>query len=198
MRTSRSKLDIKTFGMVHGCYQRVVELLEDLKDQAPNLEEVVSAGTPTFQAALTYPGFVQSGLEHTVSPGTVVFHDLRSEEENPGLRLSAAAQVLTRVISHPRPGMFTCDAGSKSLAAEAGDPCAEVSGSPQYEALAPSEEHLPFRVNDGPPPPRGTALMLIPRHVCPTVNLHEEALLLETNDTTARVPVAARAHAPWR
>jgi len=37
----------------------------------------------------------------------------------------------------------------------------------------------------------------VPRHVCPTVNLHEEAVLVEADGSMRTVPVAARAHAPW-
>ena len=51
---------------------------------------------------------------------------LRSRRGQPGLGLRPAALVLTRVVSHPAPDLATCDAGSKSIAAEAGDPCAEV------------------------------------------------------------------------
>jgi D-serine deaminase-like pyridoxal phosphate-dependent protein len=182
---------------VHRCYERTMELLKDLRPYAPNLTEVVTSGTSTFQAALSFEGFSQAGLQHTVSPGTVVFHDIRSEEENPGFQLSPAALVLARVISNPREKHFTCDAGSKSIAAEAGDPCAIVVGHSGYQAQSPSEEHLPFVVTEGATPTRGEPLLLIPRHVCPTVNLHEEAVLVEADGSTRRVPVAARAHAPW-
>ena len=47
---------------------------------------------------------------------------------------------------------------------------------------------------DAPRPERGTALMLVPQHVCPTVNLAEEALLMEGGRLVDKVPVAARAH----
>lgn len=182
---------------IHRCYGEVVSLLDDLCAVAPGIEEVVSAGTPSFLSALSFEGFSNAGLKHTLSPGTVVFHDLRSEEESPKLGLLPAAQVLTRVISRPNTTMFTCDAGSKSLAAEAGDPCAIIDGHPEYKAQPPSEEHLPFKVAEGLAPSRGESFTLIPRHVCPTVNLHEEAILIEADGSTRTVPVAGRAHAPW-
>ena len=64
-------------------------------------------------------------------------------------------------------------------------------------AETPSEEHLPLRVVSGPRPPRGEILELFPRHVCPTVNLAEEALLLDGGELVGRVPVSARAHDLW-
>ena len=127
----------------------------------------------------------------------MVLHDGRSEEENPGLGLEPAAWVLARVVSLPRAGRVTVDAGSKSLAAEAGDPCAQPLDRPDWRAVAPSEEHLPLDVPLGTSARRGDAVRLFPRHVCPTVNLHEEAVLLEEGAEPRTVPVAARAHAPW-
>jgi len=48
------------------------------------------------------------------------------------------------------------------------------------------------------PPPRGSIVVLIPRHVCPTVNLAEEVLLVDGGEGDARsytvVPVVGRGH----
>ena len=66
------------------------------------------------------------------------------------------------MISHPTADVATCDAGSKSLAAEAGDAAAYVLGHPGLVAQSPSEERLPLRVVDGDLPPRGTELLLVP------------------------------------
>ena len=155
--------------------------------------EIVTAGTPAFRHALQYGPFRSAGFVHRVSPGTVVFHDARTEIENPGIGLVPAALVLTRVVSHPAADIATCDAGSKSVAAESGDPCAYVLGDSTLEALKPSEEHLPLRVR-GDRPARGTTLLLVPQHVCPTVNLAEQAVLVEAGTAPRIVPVAARAH----
>ena len=116
---------------------------------------------------------------------------MRSEQQNPGCGLVPAAVVFSRVVSHPCDDVATCDAGSKAIAVDAGDPCAEVLGHPGLRALKPSEEHLPLRVIDGSRPERGRGLFLIPRHVCPTVNLAEEALLIERGEVREIVPVSA-------
>jgi D-serine deaminase-like pyridoxal phosphate-dependent protein len=180
---------------VFACYDPLIELLDVFERERLPVGEVTTSGTPTFQHALSYePLAARAGTVHRVSPGTVVYHDLRSEEENEGLALVPAALVFARVVSHPGPDRVTCDAGSKSIAAEAGDPCAYVLGHPELEARPPSEEHLPLRVTSGQRPPRGTELLLVPRHVCPTVNLAEEAVLIEGGEVRAVVPVAARAH----
>jgi len=174
-------------------YAMLLETLDELRaDTEPY--EVVTSGTPAFRYALEFEPF--RGLApavHRVSPGTVVFHDLRSEQELDDLDLVPAAVVFARVVSRPRPDRVTADGGSKSIAAEAGDPCAFALGYPGLEALTPSEEHLPFAVRSGPRPSRGTELYLVPRHVCPTVNLAEQALLVD-GETIVVSRVRARAH----
>ncbi len=177
------------------CYDEVGELLDELFALGLPVGEVITAGTPAFLGACGYRGFERhAGLVHRLSPGTVVLHDGRSQQETPELGLVPAAVVFTRVVSHPAPGLVTCDAGSKSVAAEAGDPIAWVLGYPGLVAQPPSEEHLPLRVESGDAPPRGAELYLVPRHVCPTVNLAEACLLVDSGEVLGSAPIAARAH----
>ena len=67
-------------------------------------------------------------------------------------------------------------------------------GWPELGAQRPSEEHLPLRGQPGRLPPRGSVLQLVPRHVCPTVNLAEQAALVEDRRLVGVVGVRARAH----
>lgn len=176
-------------------YGELLEVLAALREAGIEVPELVTSGTPGFRAALAFPGFRDlEGTLHRVSPGTVVLHDARSAEQNPDLALEPAAVVFTRVVSRPTRTRLTCDAGSKSIAAEAGDPCALALGHPGLVARAPSEEHLPFEVVSGEAPARGAALLLVPRHVCPTVNLAEAALFLDGERVLGVHPIAARAH----
>ena len=181
--------------IAHAGYERLAALARGLLDEGLVIDEIVTSGTPTFRYALEFQTLgAIAGALHRVSPGTVTYHDLRSERDLEDLDLLPAALLLARVVSHPAEDIVTCDAGSKSIAAEAGDPCALVLGHPELEPLAPSEEHLPLRVRGGVRPPRGTRLLLIPRHVCPTVNLAEQALIFDGSSPRAVVSVAARAH----
>ena len=176
-------------------YDVALALCADLRAAGAPPGELVTSGTPTFRHALAHPGLAAlEGVAHTVSPGTVVYHDLRSELENPELGLEPAALVHARVVSRPDARSVTCDAGSKSIAAEAGHPCALVLGHPELRARVPSEEHLPLDVLSGPAPERGAGLLLFPRHVCPTINLAEEAVLVDGERLVGVVPVKARAH----
>jgi D-serine deaminase-like pyridoxal phosphate-dependent protein len=99
---------------------------------------------------------------------------------------------MTRVVSHPAPGLITCDAGHKTVSADAGVPTCAVLGHPELEPLTPSEEHLPMRVTGTQIPHIGQLLFLIPRHVCPTVNNFDEALLISGGKLLAVEPVSAR------
>ena len=153
--------------------------------------ELVTSGTPTFPIALAYEPF--SAFDHTVSPGTVIYWDTRSSEL--GIDgFACAVQVQARVVSAPAADRITVDAGSKALDAAAGIPCARAMGSFHLRALKPSEEHLPMLVERGPAPAIGTLLRLVPRHVCPTVNLADDAVLVQDGNVLRIVPVRARGH----
>jgi len=177
------------------CYDELMNVLADLDGRGNAVPEVITSGTPTFPCAIAYePLSGLAGTVHRVSPGTAVLGDTRAMQEIPEVGLVPAAVVFARVVSHPADGLVTCDAGSKSIAADAGDPCAEAIGHPELVALTPNEEHLPLRVNSGAAPPRGTELLLVPRHVCPTVNLAEKAVLMENGLLREIVEVIGRAH----
>jgi len=131
---------------------------------------------------------------HRVSPGTVVYCDASSLQQLPreyGYR--AAALVLARVVSHPQAGIVTCDAGHKTVSADAGVPTCVVVGHPDLTPLSPSEEHLPLAVAAGTKAPRvGETLYLLPRHVCPTVNNFNDAVLVRNGRIESIEPVSAR------
>lgn len=171
----------------HAVYTELAALARDLGVTG----ELVTSGTPTFVDALAFAGFAE--FHHTVSPGTVIYWDARSEELGiPGFRF--AVEVHGRVVSRPTDARFTVDCGSKALDAAAGSPCALLVGDVAAAAGTPSEEHLPFLVTAGRAPRVGTAVRLVPRHVCPTVNLADRAVLLDAGRIVDIVPVTARGH----
>ncbi len=176
----------------HVHYERLLHLQNQLKQAGMESPALLTSGTPAFPIALAYPGFQE--MDHRVGPGTVVFFDGKSQEF--GLSgFQPAASVLTRVIARPDDHHFTCDAGSKAVDAANPDPVATIVGHSEWTAMRPSEEHLPFGAPEGDAPPTGTLLELIPHHICPTVNLAEEAVLLDDNAVIGSAPVSARAHA---
>jgi D-serine deaminase-like pyridoxal phosphate-dependent protein len=176
-------------------YDRLLEIVAALSVAGCAPREVITSGTPATQAALAHAGLSAGPFQHRVSPGTVVYNDMSSLGQLPGLGYQAAVMVLTTVISHPAPGMFTCDAGHKSVSADAGVPTCQVVGHPEYVPLKPSEEHLPMRVEgSGEVPEIGSLIYLMPRHVCPTVNNFDEAVMVAGGEIRGVERVTARGH----
>ena len=159
---------------------------------------MITSGTPAFPCAATYAPFRSGDFVHRASPGTVIYSDMTSRAQLPEeWGYQPAAVVVTTVVSHPKPNRVTCDAGHKSVSADSGVPTCEVAGRPDLRPLKPSEEHLPIEVTDGfKPPAIGDALYLIPRHVCPTVNNFDDALIVSQGRIVGLERVTARGHAP--
>jgi len=178
----------------HSGYDRLLKVVSELEQRGMRVPEVITAGTPTFACSVAYEGFRTGRFIHRVSPGTTVYCDATTLTQLPseyGYR--PAVLVLTRVVSHPRAGVITCDAGHKSVSADAGVPTCVVIGHPELTPLSPSEEHLPMAVQAGATGPQiGEALHLLPRHVCPTVNNFDCALLVQDGEIKAVEKVSAR------
>jgi len=178
----------------HTGYDRLLAIVEELEKNGIAVEEVITAGTPTFPCSLSYAGFRREKFVHRVSPGTVVYNDATSLAQLPReYGYKPAVMVATRVISHPRAGIISCDAGHKAVSADAGVPTCIVAGHSELTPLPPSEEHLPMDVVGGGVGPKvGEVLYLLPRHVCPTVNNFDYALLVRRNQVEAVERVSAR------
>jgi D-serine deaminase-like pyridoxal phosphate-dependent protein len=177
-------------------YDRLLQLVASLESAGLPVAEIVTAGTPALAWSLAYPGFRANGPVHRASPGTLIYNDLTTTATLPAAwNLRPAALVAATVVSHPAPGRITCDAGHKSVSADAGVPTCLVLGRPDLEPLKPSEEHLPIAVAEGAAVPAvGDILYLVPRHVCPTVNSFDEAVLVRGGRIEAIERVAARGH----
>lgn len=180
----------------HHGYDRLLEIVRELQRSGMNVSEVITSGTPTFPASLSHEGLRRGNFLHRVSPGTVVYGDASSLQQLPpeyGYR--PAALVAARAVSHPHPGIVTCDAGHKAVSADAGVPTCVVVGHPELTPLAPSEEHLPIAVREGfDGPSVGEVLYLLPRHICPTVNNFDSALWVRNGKIESVEEVSARGH----
>lgn len=178
----------------HFGYDRLMAVISVLESAGVRVPEVITAGTPTFPAALAYPAFRSANFVHRVSPGTIVYTDATMLAQLPnayGYR--PAVLVAARVVSHPRPGIVTCDAGHKAVTADAGVPTCVVVGHPELTPIAPSEEHLPITVRDVDAAPEvGEVLYLLPRHICPTVNNFEHAVIVRGGKIESVERVSAR------
>jgi D-serine deaminase-like pyridoxal phosphate-dependent protein len=178
----------------HGGYDRLLKIVREIEHSGIGVPEVITSGTPTFPSSLSFEGFRHAGFIHRVSPGTVVYCDATSLAQLPReYGYLPAVLVLTRVVSQPRGGIVTCDAGHKAVSADAGVPTCVVVGRSELTPLSPSEEHLPMAVREEAAGPQvGEALHLLPRHVCPTVNNFDCALLIRNGEVKSVEKVSAR------
>jgi D-serine deaminase-like pyridoxal phosphate-dependent protein len=178
----------------HDGYDRLMNVIGEIERSGISVLEVITAGTPTFPCSLSYAGFRNAGFIHRISPGTVVYGDATSLALFPKeYGYQPGVLVLSRVISRPSAGIVTCDAGHKSVSADAGVPTCVVVGHPELTPRSPSEEHLPMAVAEGAlGPDVGGLLYLMPRHVCPTVNNFDCALLVRDGAIEKVEKVSAR------
>jgi D-serine deaminase-like pyridoxal phosphate-dependent protein len=178
----------------HTGYERLLKVVGDIERGGARVPEVITAGTPTFPCSLAFQGFRGQSFAHRVSPGTVVYCDATCLAQLPNeYGYQPAVLVLARVVSRPRAGRITCDAGHKAVSADAGVPTCLVLGHPELTPLSPSEEHLPMAVEaEAAGPQVGEALYLLPRHVCPTVNNFDCALLVRHGEVQSLEKVSAR------
>ena len=182
--------------LAHQGYDRLMEIVTAVEADGSRVREVITSGTPAFPCAASYRPFRSDSFVHRASPGTVVYSDATSlTQMPPEWGFQPAAVVVSTVVSHPRANYVTCDAGHKSVSADAGVPTCIVAGRPDLLPLKPSEEHLPIEVqNGGSRPEIGEPLYLIPRHVCPTVNNFGDAVLVKDHRVVGIELVTARGH----
>jgi D-serine deaminase-like pyridoxal phosphate-dependent protein len=109
-----------------------------------------------------------------IRPGTYVFYDASSIETECCVEADCALRVLTTVVSTSVPGQCVIDAGSKTLSSDqtvGSGTFGHVVGRP-WTIRKLNEEHGYVGI-DGRAR-IGEKVWVVPSHVCPTVNLHDE------------------------
>ncbi|MEU8005637.1 alanine racemase [Catellatospora sp. NPDC049111] len=130
-----------------------------------------------------------------IRPGVYVFNDAQQVElgvcDFDDVSLSVVATVVSRSADH-----VILDAGGKVLGA---DRSAWATGHgrlpdlPDARITALSEHHATVTLPPGAElPERGTTLRVLPNHVCATVNLADELVVVSGGTAVDRWPVAAR------
>lgn len=166
-------------------FGQVIALAEKIKATG-NIDCVlVGGGSPTFPVYAK-----RSHIE--CSPGTFVFWDWGYAQKYPEEPFSFAALVITRVISVVDEQTICVDLGHKAIAAEMPFPRVHFLNAPAAAAVSQSEEHLVLKVDDSSVYRPGDVLYGVPVHICPTVALHEYALVAEHNLVTESWQVIAR------
>jgi D-serine deaminase-like pyridoxal phosphate-dependent protein len=93
-------------------------------------------------------------------------------------------------MSRPSSARAIVDAGLKASSVDSGMP--GIWNHPGWRYLKASDEHGVIECTEASPPALGEALMLIPGHCDPTVNLYDEIICFRGDRVEAVWPVAAR------
>jgi D-serine deaminase-like pyridoxal phosphate-dependent protein len=151
----------------------------------------VSAGsTPTALRSASAP-------VNEERPGTYVFNDRQQVGLGSATDDQVALVVASTVVSTAVTGQVVIDAGSKALTS---DKPAWLNGHGAVVDLdgvpvgSLNECHGMVAIADGPPPPLGTVVRVVPNHVCTVVNLFDTYEVVSNGKLVDRWPVTARGH----
>ena len=174
---------------VLGGFEAAQALRERLTGAGLHVPAIVAGGTGSFPI---YADVEDSSVE--LSPGTCVFHDAGYGAQFPDLPFTPSALVLTRVVSRPRADRVTMDLGYKAVASDA-PPSQRVvfPAIPDARIVLQNEEHLVVETAQAEAFSPGDSLLAVPWHICPTCNLHREAVLVEGGHPVARWEITAGA-----
>ncbi len=165
----------------------VIELRKQLEMSDLEVPALIAGGSPTFPFHAGY-------ADRECSPGTTVLWDFSYAEKFADMPFEIAAVLLTRVVSKPAMNRLTLDLGHKAVAAE--NPLAiraRIAEIPDAQLVMQSEEHLVIESAMAKEFPIGQPLHALPKHVCPTVALYSEGVLVEDGMATERWTISARA-----
>jgi D-serine deaminase-like pyridoxal phosphate-dependent protein len=146
---------------------------------------VVAGGTPTFPIHARNP-------DVECSPGTYVLWDFGYADLLPDLPFELAALLLTRVVSKPGGNRLCLDLGHKAVAAENPQPRVRFLNLPNARPMMHSEEHLVIETEFAERFKVGDCLYAVPKHICPTVALHDEAVVVDQGQAVDRWVISAR------
>ncbi len=130
-----------------------------------------------------------------VRPGTYVFGDLSLAAQHKVMPWDTlAATILATVVDRPEPGLALIDAGSKTFS---GDKTPEgitamALDRRDIQVVRCNEEHGWTRGADVDQLRVGDRLQFLPAHICPAVNLADEALVISGGKIVDVWKVAAR------
>jgi D-serine deaminase-like pyridoxal phosphate-dependent protein len=160
-------------------------LREELVQAGLPVPAIVAGGSPTF------PRHARRG-DVQCSPGTCLLWDQAYATKLPDLEFQPAALVLTRVISRPGPNLLCLDLGHKAVAAESPPPRVNLLNLPDARPVAHHEEHLVVETARAGAFGVGHCFYGVPWHICPTVALYAEAVIVKEGRAQGTWKIAAR------
>jgi D-threonine aldolase len=164
----------------------VAELRQQIVSAGLPWPRVVAGGTPTFP-------FHARRADVECTPGTCALWDWGYSTNLPDLDFLHAAVLLTRVVSKPTGDRLCLDVGHKAVASEMPHPRVYFPDLRDAKPVAHNEEHLVLETPRASEFAVGSVFYGIPWHVCPTVALHSESVVVKDGRAAAHWNIAARA-----
>lgn len=170
----------------------MADLAEQLRRAGIPVNEVSVGSTPTGLSAAQVHGVTE------VRPGTYVFFDRMTTQKGTSAPEEIALSILATVVSRPAPDIAVIDAGSKTFC---GDVVPEKAGLKGYGVTTDGESGIVVRMNEehgivrlapGFAPEVGEKLTFFPNHVCTSVNLSDELVIVRAGVVQDLWRVAAR------
>lgn len=167
------------------------EIATALREEGITVDVVSVGSTPTAPYSSAIPGVTELRV------GNYIFNDAMQVQLGSATFDDCALTVLSTVISVPAEYRAIIDAGSKALAAERGaHGNAKLSGFghiPGKNATLDrlSEEHGVI-LFENESFVIGERLRIIPNHACSVTNLFDFAYMIDSDEVTEVVPIAAR------
>jgi D-serine deaminase-like pyridoxal phosphate-dependent protein len=185
---AQPKETIKEVALAAG--RTLVETADELRHRGVEIAVVSVGSTPAAAYTASVPGITE------MRPGTYVFRDTYGFRYGVYGPERCAARVAATVVSHAAPERCILDAGSKTLSLDTspGHPGhGYIVGHPAAVIHALSEEHGWVNIGtDDPGLAIGQRVEVIPNHICPAVNLHDELLIARDGRIVDTWRVAAR------
>jgi D-serine deaminase-like pyridoxal phosphate-dependent protein len=169
----------------------VIACVRSLEAAQVSVDRVVVGGTPGFLHDLNeLVNHNHLDADVLVSPGTWVYWDTNYEKKMPGM-FEFAALILTQVMDLPGEDRATLNLGYKRWGADQGP--VELFSEPGLQVVSSSEEHTVLQC-PGRRLSLGERVLIVPRHVCSTVNLWETFTVVDDRGgvEAACVPVTGR------
>ena len=151
------------------------------------VRHVTGGGTATFLNER------DSGVFDEIQAGSYAFMDRDYADNKRGdgdIAFEHALFVRTTVMSRATDGRAVVDAGLKASSVDSGMPSVWRRDDLRY--VKASDEHGVLAVAEGAALSLGEALMLVPGHCDPTVNLYDELVCVRGQRVEAVWPIAAR------
>ena len=167
-------------------FAHVRAVRDELAKSGMTVPRVVAGGTPTFPLH-------SQRQDVECSPGTSVFWDWGYSATLPDLDFLPAVLLLTRVISKPGTNLLCLDLGHKAVASENPPPRVQLLELPDARQVGHSEEHLVLETDRAGEFEVGSTFYGMPWHICPTVALHSDAVVVRNGRAEERWRVVGRA-----